>query len=132
MQPTCPTSGSSSNRAEDEQFARFLEAANRLGENLEVIFNASFEKLVWSSTSSAEADDDMARLGPSSDHPMPLPPEQEVLCARLEKGESCPVAAKVIRQQAHEIADLLARLNRAYARVPDEPPSEIIQEAAVA
>jgi hypothetical protein len=123
MQTACPPTGLSSNRAEDEQFARFLHAANRLGEHLEVIFNASFEKLVSPSSSQPVS---------GRHHPMPLPLDQEVLCARLENGESCPGAAKVIRQQAHEIADLVTRLNRAYARVPDEPPSEIIQEAAAA
>ena len=37
---------------------------------------------------------------------MPLSPEQEVLCDRLEKGESTPAAAALIRQQGHEIDDL--------------------------
>ena len=46
---------------------------------------------------------------------MPLSPEQEALCERLEKGESTPNAAALIRQQAHEIDDLWA--SRAYALV---------------
>ena len=37
---------------------------------------------------------------------MPLSPEQEALCERLEKGESTPAAAALIRQQAREIDDL--------------------------
>ena len=49
---------------------------------------------------------------------MPLSPEQEALCERLEKGESTPNAAALIRQQAHEIDDLWDRLlSRAYALV---------------
>ena len=31
---------------EDQQFARFLEAANHLGENLDTIFAASFAKII--------------------------------------------------------------------------------------
>jgi hypothetical protein len=124
--PHCMQPPSSNTKAEDEQFARFLDAANRLGEDdLDVIFSASFEKLVSQAPPQSQALREDGRL-------TPVPPELEVLCTRLEKGESCPVAAKVIRQQAHEIANLLARLNRAYARVPDEAPSEIMQEAAPA
>ena len=48
---------------------------------------------------------------------MPLSPEQEELCERVEKGEPAPRAAALIRQQAHEIDDLWDRLSRAYARV---------------
>jgi hypothetical protein len=46
---------------------------------------------------------------------MPLSPEQEALCERLEKGESTPTAAALIRQQAHEIDDLWDRLSPALA-----------------
>jgi hypothetical protein len=59
---------------------------------------------------------------------MPLSPEQEALCERLEKGESTPTAAALIRQQAHEIDDLWDRLSRAYALVHQESPAEMIQE----
>ena len=60
---------------------------------------------------------------------MPLSPEQEALCERLEKGESTPNAAALIRQQAHEIDDLWDRLlSRAYALVRRESPGEMIQE----
>jgi hypothetical protein len=59
---------------------------------------------------------------------MPLSPEQEALCERLEKGESTPTAATLIRQQAHEIDDLWDRLSRAYALVRNESPAEMIQE----
>jgi hypothetical protein len=59
---------------------------------------------------------------------MPLSPEQEALCERLEKGESNPIAAALIRQQAHEIDDLGDRLSRAYALVRKESPAEMIQE----
>ena len=55
-------------------------------------------------------------------------PEQEALCERLEKGESTPNAAALIRQQAHEIDDLWDRLSRAYALVRRESPAEMIQE----
>lgn len=59
---------------------------------------------------------------------MPLSPEQEALCERLEKGESTPNAAALIRQQAHEIDDLWDRLlSRAYALFV-ESPGEMIQE----
>ena len=59
---------------------------------------------------------------------MPLSPEQEALCERLEKGESTPNAAALIRQQAHEIDDLWDRLlSRAYALFA-ESPGEMIQE----
>jgi Flp pilus assembly protein TadB len=58
---------------------------------------------------------------------MPLSPEQEALCERLEKGESTPNAAALIRQQAHEIDDLWDRLlSRAYSFA--ESPGEMIQE----
>jgi hypothetical protein len=46
---------------------------------------------------------------------MPLSPEQEALCERLEKGESTPTAATLIRQQVRDIDDLWDRLSRAYA-----------------
>jgi rubrerythrin len=59
---------------------------------------------------------------------MPLSPEQEALCERLEKGESTPTAAALIRQQAHEIDDLWDRLSRAYALVRNETPAEMIHE----
>ena len=59
---------------------------------------------------------------------MPLSPEQEAVCERLEKGESTPNAAALIRQQAHEIDDLWDRLSRAYALVRDEFPAEMIQD----
>ena len=59
---------------------------------------------------------------------MPLSPEQEAVCERLEKGESTPNAAALIRQQAHEIDDLWGRLSRAYALVRRESPGEMIQE----
>ena len=59
---------------------------------------------------------------------MPLSPEQEALCERLENGESTPTAAALIRQQAHEIDDLWDRLSRAYALVRRETPAEMIQE----
>ena len=59
---------------------------------------------------------------------MPLSPEQEALCERLEKGESTPTAATLIRQQAREIDDLWDRLSRAYALVRQESPAEMIQD----
>ena len=59
---------------------------------------------------------------------MPLSPEQEALCERLEKGESTPTAAALIRQQAHEIDDLWDRLSRAYALVRNESPADIVHE----
>src|SRR4051812_7315740 len=59
---------------------------------------------------------------------MPLPPEQEALCERLEKGESTPTAATLIQQQAQESDDLWDRLSRAYALVRQESPKEMIQE----
>ena len=59
---------------------------------------------------------------------MPLSPEQEVLCERLERGEPDPSAAALIRQQAHEIDDLWDRLSLAYALVRHESPAELIQE----
>jgi hypothetical protein len=58
---------------------------------------------------------------------MPLSAEQEALCERLEKGESTPTAATVIRRQAREIDDLWDRLSRAYALIRQESPAEIIQ-----
>ena len=54
---------------------------------------------------------------------MPLSPEQEALCERLENGESTPTAAALIRQQAHEIDDLWDRLSRSYALVRAEASS---------
>ena len=59
---------------------------------------------------------------------MPLSAEQEALCERLEKGESTPSAATVIRRQAREIDDLWDRLSRAYALIRQESPAEIIQD----
>jgi hypothetical protein len=59
---------------------------------------------------------------------MPLSPEQEAICERLEKGESTPHAAALIRQQAHEIDDLWDRLSRAFALVRKESPAEMIHE----
>jgi hypothetical protein len=59
---------------------------------------------------------------------MPLSPEQEVICERLDKGESDPRAAALIRQQAHEIDDLWDRLSHAYALVRRESPAEMIQK----
>ena len=59
---------------------------------------------------------------------MPLSPEQEALCERLEKGESTPAAATLIGQQAQEIDRLWDRLSRAYALVRRESPSEMIEE----
>jgi hypothetical protein len=59
---------------------------------------------------------------------MPLSPEQEALCERVEKGEPEPSAAALIRQQAHEIDDLWDRLSHAYALVRRETPAEMIQE----
>ena len=46
---------------------------------------------------------------------MPLSPEQEALCERVEKGEPEPGAAALIRQQAQEIDALWDRLSHAYA-----------------
>ena len=59
---------------------------------------------------------------------MPLSPEQEALCERLEKGESTPAAATLIRHRAREIDDLWDRLSRAYALVRQESPAEMIQD----
>ena len=59
---------------------------------------------------------------------MPLSAEQEALCERLEKGESTPTAATLIRHQAREIDDLWDRLSRAYALIRQELPAEIIQD----
>ena len=59
---------------------------------------------------------------------MPLSPEEEILCERLEKGEPTPGAAALIRQQAHEIDDLWDRLSHAYALVRRESSAEMIQE----
>ena len=59
---------------------------------------------------------------------MPLSPEQEILCERLEKGEPDPRAAALIRHQAREIDDLWDRLSRAYALVRQESPAEMIQD----
>ena len=46
----------------------------------------------------------------------------------LQKGESTPTAATLIRQQAREIDDLWDRLSRAYALVRQESPAEMIQD----
>jgi len=59
---------------------------------------------------------------------MPLSPEQEILCERLEKGEPDPRATALIRQQAREIDDLWDGLSRAYALVRQESPAEMIQD----
>ena len=59
---------------------------------------------------------------------MPLSPEHEAICERLEKGESTPDAAALIRQQAHEIDDLWDWLSRAYALVRNESPAEMIHD----
>jgi len=59
---------------------------------------------------------------------MPLSPEQEALCERVEKGEPDPGAAALIRQQAQEIDALWDRLSHAYALVRRESPAEMIQE----
>ena len=59
---------------------------------------------------------------------MPLSPEQEILCERLEKGEPDPRATALICQQAREIDDLWDRLSRAYALVRQESPAEMIQD----
>src|SRR4029077_16590010 len=59
---------------------------------------------------------------------MPLSPEQEALCERVEEGEPDPRAAALIRQQAREIDDLWDRLSRAYALVRQESPAEMIQD----
>jgi len=59
---------------------------------------------------------------------MPLTAEQKVLCERLEKGESTPRAAALIRQQAQEIDALWDRLSRAYALVRRESPAEMFRE----
>ena len=53
---------------------------------------------------------------------MPLSAEQEALCERLEKGESTPTAATLIRHQARDIDDLWDRLSRAYALVGKSRP----------
>ena len=58
---------------------------------------------------------------------MPLSPEQEILCERLEKGEPDPRATALIRQQAREIDDLWDGLSRAYALVRQESPAEMIK-----
>jgi uncharacterized protein (DUF1786 family) len=59
---------------------------------------------------------------------MPLSPEQDILCERLEKGEPDPRAAALIRQQAREIDDLWDHLSRAYALVRQESPAETMQD----
>ena len=59
---------------------------------------------------------------------MPLSPEQETICERLDDGEADPRAATLIRQQAREIDDLWDRLSRAYALVRQESPAEMIQD----
>ena len=59
---------------------------------------------------------------------MPLSPEEEILCERLEKGEPDSRAAALVRQQAHDIDDLWDRLSHAYALVRRESPAEMIQE----
>jgi hypothetical protein len=64
--------------------------------------------------------------GDTEESHMPLSPEQEVLCERLEKD--MPSAAALIRQQAREMDELWDRLGRAYALVRREAPAEMIQE----
>ena len=59
---------------------------------------------------------------------MPLSPEQESICERLEDGETDPRAAAFIRQQAQELDNLWDRLSRAYAVVRRESPAGMIQE----
>jgi hypothetical protein len=59
---------------------------------------------------------------------MPLSPEQEAVCERLAKGESEPLAAVLIRQQAREIDDLWDRLSHACAIDHRESPAEMIQK----
>ena len=59
---------------------------------------------------------------------MPLSPDEDALCERLEKGEPVPSAAALIREQAQEIDDLWDRLSGAYALVRNESPSEMIQK----
>jgi len=59
---------------------------------------------------------------------MPLSPEQQALCERVEKGEPEPGAAALIRQQAQEIDALWDRLSHAYALVRRETPAEMIQK----
>ena len=59
---------------------------------------------------------------------MPLSPEQEALCERVEKGEPEPGAAALIRQQAQEIDALWDRLSHAYALVRRETPAEMIHK----
>jgi hypothetical protein len=59
---------------------------------------------------------------------MPLLPEHEVLCERLEKGEATPAAAALIRELANEIDDLWDRLSHAYTLVRQEAPAEMIQQ----
>jgi hypothetical protein len=59
---------------------------------------------------------------------VPLSPEQEVVCERVEKGEPEPRAAALIRQQAKEIDDLWDRLSHAYALVRRESPAQMIEE----
>jgi hypothetical protein len=51
---------------------------------------------------------------------MPLSPEHEVICERLENGESTPDAAALIRQQAHEIGDLSGRAWPSFATSPQQ------------
>ena len=56
---------------------------------------------------------------------MPLSAEQEALCERVEKGESTPTAATVIRRQAREIDGLWDRLSRAYAQFAKSRPQRL-------
>jgi hypothetical protein len=103
---------------------------------------------IWAGGSDDDGEeDDMHRLGVATssssggqrcEHPfaqsehtigidgMPLSPEQEAICERLEKGESIPDAAALIRHQAHEIDDLWHRLSRAYALLRQESPAEMM------
>ena len=83
---------------------------------------------MMSLTSAALPDNSTERSPPQRLMRMPLSPEQEILCERLEKGEPEPLAAALIRQQAREIDDLWDRLSHAYALVRQESPAEMIQD----
>ena len=71
-------------------------------------------------TSAALPDDSTEPSPPHLLTRMPLSPEQETICERLDDGEADPRAAALIRQQAQEIDDLWDRLSRAYALVRRE------------
>jgi len=59
---------------------------------------------------------------------MPLSPEQEVICERLDKGEPEPRAAALIRQQAQEIDALWDRLGHACSLARGDSHAEMIRE----